>query len=76
MIQHDKLMHYTVGSMIALAATVVVGVWALVPVLMAAVGKEVYDKVSGKGTPELMDIVWTMWGGGVVVLAYLVGNMV
>jgi hypothetical protein len=29
-------------------------------VVVIAIGKEVYDKVSGKGTPELMDIVYTI----------------
>lgn len=76
MVAHDKLMHYLVGSVIALVSVVVIGVWALLLVLIAAIGKELYDKVSGKGTPEWMDVVWTMYGGVVVVSAYVVGNMV
>lgn len=45
-----------------------VGWWAIVVTAVAAVGKELYDKYSGKGTPELMDIVYTVSGGLVVVV--------
>lgn len=59
----DKKLHYFAGLLltglcsfflpvlIAVAITVVVGI-----------GKEVYDKVTKKGTPELADFLWTTAG--------------
>lgn len=32
-----------------------------------AIGKEVYDRVSRKGTPDIMDAVWTLAGGALVL---------
>lgn len=67
-IAQDKLMHYFVGSLIMALCIPFIEVYGLLVVLLAAVGKEAYDKVTGKGTPELMDIVYTMFGGLVVAV--------
>lgn len=74
MIAQDKLMHFLIGTLLAIMTVSYLGVWSLLVVFIAGVGKEVYDKVSGKGTPELMDIAWTMYGGLVIVGAYLLGS--
>lgn len=70
-IAQDKLMHYFVGSLIMALCIPFIGVYGLLVVLLAAVGKEAYDKFTGKGTPELMDIVYTMFGGLVIASSLL-----
>jgi len=60
-IPKDKLLHSFYGSWLYLLSTLVLPTTlALALVVVIAIGKEVYDKVSGKGTPELMDIVYTI----------------
>ena len=58
----DKLLHILAG--IAIAATVAPfgAVPAFLAVLIAAIGKELYDS-TGRGTPELLDAVTTIAGG-------------
>lgn len=67
-IPHDKANHalygyviYTVGSFAGrfVGQPVPAG---LAMTAVFALGKEVYDKVSGKGTPDKMDFVATMAG--------------
>ena len=65
LMQRDKLLHYAVGTLLYATSYAVVGYLAIVAVVMAAVGKELYDKVSGKGTPEWLDAVATVLGGTV-----------
>ena len=62
MIAPDKVSHFVVGYVIGTAA-LFVGWYALIPVVIAAAGKEIYDRVSGKGTPEVLDAVATVGGG-------------
>jgi len=60
-IPKDKLLHSFYGSWIYILSTLVLPTtFALALVVVIAIGKEVYDKVSGKGTPELLDIVYTI----------------
>jgi hypothetical protein len=67
-IPEDKLRHYMVGSIAAALGglhSVAAGAMLCAAV---AIGKEVYDRVSKRGTPDLMDAVWTLAGGAVVVV--------
>ena len=41
----------------------------LFAVFVVATSKEIYDKFSGKGTPDIMDIVWTMFGAITIFIA-------
>ena len=43
---------------------------------IAGISKEVYDRVSGKGTPETMDVFATMFGGSVGVAIYLIAMLI
>ena len=65
-IAQDKLMHYFVGTLIAALLYPLISWWAVAVTVVVAVGKELYDKYSGKGTPELADVVWTVAGSLVV----------
>ena len=74
MIATDKLLHILAGIAIA-AFTLPFGVtFSVVAVLLAALFKEVYDKLSGKGTPEVMDAVATILAGYSLILwVYFLG---
>ncbi len=64
-ITSDKKLHFLVGLAIAL----VLNIWVCI---LAGAGKEIYDKISKKGTPEFMDFVCTVLGGLVGILALLI----
>lgn len=67
-IPDDKLRHYFVGSLAAAAGGLhSVAVGALLCAALA-VGKEVHDRVSKRGTPDLLDAAWTLAGGAVVLV--------
>lgn len=69
MIAHDKITHTLAGAVIAAALLP----WGVIPALMAvvvaAVGKELWD-AQGNGTPDHIDAVATVIGG-VLMLGWL-----
>lgn len=79
MIAHDKALHIVVGSAIFSAvyvACTLAGLPALHiaagAVVLAAVGKEVYDRANrDKHTPDFLDAVATVAGGALVALPLL-----
>ena len=83
MIAHDKSLHALVGGAVFSAvyvACTLVGFPSLYPatgaVVLAAVGKEVYDYIHrDKHTPDFMDAVATLAGGVVCSLPLLVSKM-
>lgn len=71
----DKANHAVYGALAACLGalhSVVIGA-ELCAVL--AIGKEVYDRASGKGTPDIKDAVWTVAGGAPVLLPLAVWRM-
>ena len=83
MIQADKIGHFVVGAGIAGATATVLTLtscsiwWALVPVVCAAFGKEIYDYYHPTlHTVEAMDAVATILGGvSVISLITLITSM-
>lgn len=83
MIPHDKSLHALVGAVIFSASYSLFHLAALpsleiaaAAVLLAAIGKEVYDYINrDRHTPDLMDAVATVAGGAIsaapVCLKYL-----
>lgn len=65
MIAYDKKLHIIAGFIIGLAGAYFFGSAPLGFGLscLAGLSKEVYDKVSGKGTPEGLDWLATCLGG-------------
>jgi len=60
----DKKLHLGAGFIIALVTGIILTpLFGLLLAVGTGVGKEVYDRLSGKGTPEIMDIVYTVAGG-------------
>ena len=81
-IPKDKANHYIYGNLIFLAVFVLsnfvvsaslAASLGLFAVAVAGIGKEIYDSISGTGTPEVMDAVYTIAGGlsGGVIVATL-----
>ena len=57
-IGEDKLKHIVVSAIIAVALNLFLLWWvAAILTLCVGIGKEVYDKVTGKGHPEWKDLV-------------------
>lgn len=71
-IPQDKLIHYVIGTLLYAATYLLVGYLAIVVVIVVAVGKELYDKVSGKGTPEYLDALITITGGVVCLIVSMI----
>ena len=67
-IPEDKLRHYLAGSLAASGGGLHSVLLGALLCAALAIGKEVYDRVSRKGTPDLMDAVWTAAGGLVTLL--------
>ena len=64
----DKALHFFSGGMLAGLLMPFGFEVAFAGVVSAGVGKEIYDKVSGKGTPEWKDAFATIVGGSVIVI--------
>jgi len=60
-IAHDKILHFFYGFFIyAISLIFLDRYYDLIPVFIIAIGKEIYDKITKKGTPEVMDFVYTI----------------
>ena len=54
----DKLLHIVVSAIIMVVLGLILPTWvAALATLCVGIGKEIYDKSSGKGCCECMDIV-------------------
>lgn len=73
-ISHDKLLHYVVGTIVYALCSMLIGMYALIVVVVIAVGKEAYDYYTKKGTPEVMDAVATVLGGVVGLVTQFIGG--
>lgn len=62
MIQIDKITHALAGAAIAAALLPFGALLALLAVVVAAVGKELWDS-TGRGTPDRIDAMVTVLGG-------------
>ncbi len=58
----DKLLHFIAGVVIFLIANCFMG-FAIIPVIVIAIGKEVYDLKVKKSRMDFWDIVATVAGG-------------
>ena len=63
MIPKDKQYHFIAGFIIYLFSQFIFTIWvALIPVIAIGTAKEVYDYISKKGTPEINDLLYTIYG--------------
>ena len=69
-IAKDKKLHFIVGLVIGLIGGYFISPkFGLMLAMIAGILKEVRDKLSGRGTCELLDCVYTICGG---LLAYII----
>lgn len=63
LLTEDKLKHIAVSAIIAVVLNLILPWWvAAILTLAIGVGKEVYDKVTGKGHPEWKDLLADLVG--------------
>jgi len=59
----DKQYHFLAGFCIYIIAQLFMpAIPAMIPVIAIATAKEIYDYVSGKGTPDINDLLYTIYG--------------
>lgn len=76
-IPQDKRKHFAAGFGIAVIASLFVGyLIAAVLAILAAAGKEIHDKATGKGTPEFLDFVATVAGAMAAIAASVAATWV
>ena len=65
LLDYDKLLHLVAGIYICMFFSILINnVIGLIMVIIIAIGKElIWDNLMKKGTPEIMDAVWTAIGG-------------
>lgn len=75
MIPKDKQYHFFAGLLIYLWSQFIFTIWvALIPVVAIATAKEVYDYISKKGTPEINDLLYTIYGTIPILIIKLIFN--
>ena len=69
----DKANHFIYGAVICLILSFAIpAFYAMLVAVCVGIAKEIYDKVSQKGTPDLMDALVTALGAILVYIATLV----
>ena len=59
----DKYMHIVVSAIIAVSLNIILPWWiAALFTLLIGIGKELYDKYSGKGCAEYKDLLCDLFG--------------
>lgn len=72
-IPQDKKKHFVAGFAITAIVSLFFGyIIGVIVAVIAAAGKELYDKVTGMGTPEVLDFVATIVGAAAAVIASVV----
>lgn len=66
-IEQDKANHFVYGAISAAVGAMYDPLAGAALCFVLAWGKEIYDRVSGKGTPDKLDAIWTMLGGAVAL---------
>ncbi len=76
-IEKDKMLHFVVGGVIAIVVITFTGIpfWGVLASLIAGISKEVWDS-TGRGTPDVYDIVATLIGGIAIALVFVVAPQI
>lgn len=70
-LEFDKANHWVYGSVLAAVGALFDPLAGALLCNGFAIGKEIRDRVTGKGTPDRWDALWTMIGGAVVLLPFV-----
>ena len=74
-IPQDKANHFVYGTLLGAISCLAFGpILSIAITFLVGFGKEVWDKVSGTGTCDLIDLIVTMIGGMVVILPIIATN--
>jgi hypothetical protein len=69
----DKQYHFIAGMLIYIIACLFMPpIWALVPVIAIGTGKEVWDYLSHQGTPDINDLLYTIYGALPILILKLI----
>jgi hypothetical protein len=69
----DKQYHFIAGLCIyTIAQLFMPTITALIPVIAIATAKEVWDYASGKGTPDINDLLYTIYGAMPILIIKLI----
>ena len=72
LIPQDKANHFVYGNILCFVLNLFfIPTATIITIFVLALGKEIYDYVSKKGTPEIMDIVWTMIGVSTTIITQI-----
>lgn len=74
--QYDKKLHFAAGLCIALIFGLFNPLLGFVLAVGAGALKEIIDQEGGKGTPELLDFVFTALGGAIGALLYVLSSSI
>jgi hypothetical protein len=76
-IEKDKMLHFVVGGVIAIVVITFTGIpfWGVLASLIAGIAKEVWDS-TGRGTPDVYDIVATVIGGIAIALVFIIAPQI
>jgi len=59
----DKQYHFLAGLCIyTIAQLFMSAIWAIIPVIVIGTAKEVWDYLSHQGTPDINDLLYTIYG--------------
>lgn len=65
----DKLLHFLAGAVIGFSATEMLNwIAGILSVILAAIGKEVYDKYHPNHTVDIYDAIATVLGGILAII--------
>ena len=71
-IPKDKQYHFCAGLLIYLWSQFIFTIWiALIPIIAIGVAKELYDYFSKKGTPDVNDLLYTIYGAIPIIIIKL-----
>ena len=69
----DKSNHFIYGLLIFIGASIFLNDWgSLLIVAVFGLSKEIYDKVSKKGNPEILDFVATITPGIILTIVNVI----
>jgi len=69
----DKQYHFIAGMCIYIIASLFMPtIWALLPVVAIGTAKEVWDYISHQGTPDINDLLYTIYGALPVLILKLI----
>jgi len=72
-IPQDKANHFIYGTLICFISSLFLHnpIISLGITIVVGASKEIYDKISGKGNPEILDLVFTVLGGLIIFLTQI-----